>query len=121
MLSTSRNSTAILKDILDISGVEAVLIAGRDGFVIESKGANQDVQIDALGACLANAINSLEQMGSEMNINKYQDMFVEYGSAVILSRPIGDALLAMVSPDASTLGMIRYKLKGYAKELEELF
>ena len=121
MPGTSRTTTAILEDILKISGVQAVLVAGRDGFVIESRGASYDAQIEALGACLANAINSLEQMGMEMNIEKYKDMFVEYGSAVILSRPIGDAILAIVSPDASTLGMIRYRLKGYARELEALF
>ena len=121
MPGTSRNSTAILKDILEINGVQTVLIAGRDGFVIESRGTSHDVQIDALGASLANAINSLDQMGIEMSIERYRDMFVEYGSAVILSRPIGDALLAIVSPDASTLGMIRYRLKGYVKELEALF
>ena len=121
MPMTSRNSTAVLGDILDINGVQAVLITGRDGFVIESKGASHNVQVDALGACLANAINSLDQMGSEMKIKQYQDMFVEFGSAVILSRPIGDALLALVTPDASTLGLIRYKLKGFAKELEAMF
>ncbi len=121
MPATSRNSTAVLGDILDINGVQAVLIAGRDGFVIESKGASHDVEIDALGACLANAINSLDQMGKEMDVSQYKDMFVEYGSAVILSRPIGDALLALVAPDASTLGLIRYKLKGFAKELESMF
>jgi predicted regulator of Ras-like GTPase activity (Roadblock/LC7/MglB family) len=121
MISSSRSSTAVLKDILDINGVQAVLIAGRDGFVIESRGASQSVKIDALGALLANAINSLDQMGTEMGITTYKDMFVEYGSAVILSRPIGDALLALVSPDASTLGLIRYKLKSFAAELEQLF
>ncbi|MBN2526465.1 MAG: roadblock/LC7 domain-containing protein [Deltaproteobacteria bacterium] len=121
MLSNTRNSTAILKDILEINGVEAVLITGRDGFVIESRGASHDVQIDALGACLANAINSLDQMGSEMGVDSYRDMFVEYGKAVILSRPIGDAIVALVSPDASTLGVIRYQLKNYARELEALF
>ena len=121
MISTSRSSTAILKDILDINGVQAVLIAGRDGFVIESGGASSDVKIDALGALLANAINSLDQMGTEMGVSTYRDMFVEYGSSVIMSRPIGDALLAIVSPDASTLGLIRYKLKSFAGELEKLF
>ena len=121
MPTPTRSSTAILKDILEIPDIDAVVIAGRDGFVIESVGNSRDVEIDTLGACLATAVNSLEEMGREMKINKYQDMFVEYGSAVIISRPVGDAIVSLVSPDASTLGIIRHKVKGYVKELEMLF
>ena len=121
MVRTSRGSTQILKDILEIPGIDAAVIVGRDGFVIESMGSSQEVEMDTLGACLATAINSLEEMGKEMSVNRYQDMFVDYGNAVIVSRPVGDAVMSLVSPDASTLGIIRHKVKGLVKELEELF
>ncbi len=121
MPKNSRGSSEVLKDILDIPGIDAAVIVGRDGFVIESMGNRQGVEIDTLGACLATAINSIEDMGKEMDIDRYRDMFVEYGDAVILSRPVGDAIVSLVSPNASTLGIIRHKVKGYVKELEDFF
>ena len=121
MSKISRGSTQVLKDLLEIPGIDAAVIVGRDGFVIESLGSSKEVEIDTLGACLATAINSIEDMGKEMGINRYQDMFVEYGGAVILSRPVGDAVISLVSPNASTLGIIRHKIKGLVKELETLF
>ena len=121
MVKNSRGSTQVLKDILEIPGIDAAVIVGRDGFVIESMGSSREVEIDTLGACLATAINSLEEMGKEMSVDRYQDMFVQYGGAVIISRPIDDAIMSLVSPDASTLGIIRHKVKGFVKELEELF
>jgi predicted regulator of Ras-like GTPase activity (Roadblock/LC7/MglB family) len=121
MLRTSRSSTQVLKEILEIPGIDAAVIVGRDGFVIESIGSSQDVEVDTLGACLATAINSIEEMGKEMAVAPYKDLFVEYGNAVIISRPVGDAIMSLVSPNASTLGIIRHKVKGLVKELEELF
>ena len=121
MSKTLRASTNVLRDILEIPGIDAVVIVGRDGFVIESIGSSREVELDTLGACLATTINSLEAMGNEMGVKRYQDMFVEYGDAVIMSRPVGDAIVSLVSPDASTLGIIRHKVKGYVKELEEFF
>jgi len=121
MLRNSRGSTQVLKDILEIPGIDAAVIVGRDGFVIESMGNSKEVEMDTLGACLATAINSIEEMGREMSVERYQDMFIEYGGAVIMSRPVGDAIMSLVSPNASTLGIIRHKMKGYVRELEELF
>lgn len=121
MLRNSRGSTQVLKDILEIPGIDATVIVGRDGFVIESMGSSQDVEVDTLGACLATAINSIEEMGKEMAVSKYQDLFIEYGDAVIISRPVGDAILSLVSPNSSTLGIIRHKVRGYVKELEVFF
>jgi len=75
------------------------------------------MDIDALGASLASAINALEEMGTELEIDTYRDLFVEYGKAVILSKPVGDAVAALVCPDASKLGMIRHKSKKLVAEL----
>lgn len=113
-----RQSSDVMEDLLKIPDVNAVIIIGRDGFVIESAGNTRgNMDIDALGASLASAINALEEMGTELEIDTYQDLFVEYGKAVILSKPVGDAVAALVCPDASKLGMIRHKSKKLVAEL----
>lgn len=116
-----RDSSEVLNDLLEIPGIDAVVVVGRDGFVIESAGSSARVNIDELGASLAHAINGIEEMGNELNVNKFQDMFVEYGRAVILCKPVGDAVAAVVTPDASKLGIIRHKTKKLFEELGNSF
>jgi len=112
-----RDSTTVLNDLLGIPGIDAVVVIGRDGFVIESAGNSSRVNIDELGASLAHAINGIEEMGTELKVNLFQDMFIEYGKAVILCKPVGDAIAAVIAPDASKLGIIRHKTKKYFEEL----
>lgn len=121
METNQRDSTAVLNDLLLIPGIDAVVVIGRDGFVIESAGNSSRVNIDELGASLAHAINATEEMGSELKVNLFQDMFIEYGKAVIMCRPVGDAIAAVIAPDASKLGIIRHKTKKYFEELVLLF
>jgi predicted regulator of Ras-like GTPase activity (Roadblock/LC7/MglB family) len=116
-----RDSTSVMNDLLAVPGIDAVVVIGRDGFVIESAGNSSRVNIDELGASLAHAVNGIEEMGSELKINLFQDMFVEYGNAVIMCKPVGDAVAAVIAPDASKLGIIRHKTKKYFEELAHLF
>ncbi|MDA8430489.1 MAG: DUF4388 domain-containing protein [Geobacteraceae bacterium] len=121
METSQRDSTTVLNDLLMIPGIDAVVVVGRDGFVIESAGNSSRINIDELGASLAHASNAIEEMGSELKVNTFQDMFIEYGKAVIMCRPIGDAIAAVIAPDASKLGIIRHKTKKYFEELALLF
>lgn len=119
MAKSTRTSTDILEDFLKVPGVLSAVIVGRDGFVIESAGGSSTVNIEDLGAALANAINSVEEMGGELQVSKFQDLFVEYGRAVIMCRPAGDAIVVVVAPDASKLGIIRHKVKPLVDELSQ--
>ena len=121
MPPAARTTTDILEEMLKIPGVISAVVIGRDGFLIESAGASSSLSIESLGASLAHAINGIEEMGAELSVNKFQDLFVEYGRAVIMCRPIGDAIVAVIAPDASKLGIIRHKVKPLVDELGHLF
>ncbi len=121
MATPERDSTAVMDELLMIPGIDAVVIVGRDGFVIESAGHSSRVNTDELGAALAHATNAIEEMGAELKVNVFQDLFIEYGKAVIMCKPIGDAIAAVIAPDASKLGIIRHKSKKYFEELALLF
>ena len=49
MAISERDSTTVLDDLLMIPGIDAVVIVGRDGFVIESVGNSSRVNIDDCG------------------------------------------------------------------------
>lgn len=116
-----RSSTETLEEFLKIPGISAVVVISRDGFVIETAGTMTNLRSDGIGAALATAINGIEDMGQELEIRKFQDMFVEYGGAVIMCKPIGDAVVGIVSPDATKLGIIRHKIKKLMEDLVEFF
>jgi predicted regulator of Ras-like GTPase activity (Roadblock/LC7/MglB family) len=121
MDQAGRDSSEVMNSLLEVPGVDAVVVVGRDGFVIESAGSSSRVNIEELGASLAHAINGIEEMGGELNVNTFQDMFIEYGRAVIMCRPVGDAVAALITPDASKLGVIRHKTKKLFVELGQSF
>jgi len=116
-----RTTTDILKEFLEIPGISTAVVVGRDGFVIEATGGARGISLDALGASLAYAINGIEMMGKELQIRSFQDLFVEYEGALILARPVGDAIIALVAADASQLGVVRYKIKPLVAELARYF
>jgi DNA-binding response OmpR family regulator/predicted regulator of Ras-like GTPase activity (Roadblock/LC7/MglB family) len=117
----SRTTTDILKDVIDVPGISTAVVIGRDGFVIEAGGDTEALSLDALGASLAHAVNAVETMGQELEVQNFQDLFVEYEGAMIVGRPVGDAIVAFVASDASQLGIIRYKIKSLVKELASFF
>lgn len=116
-----RTTTDILKEFLDVPGIGTAVVVGRDGFVIETTGGVRGLSLDALGASLAHAINGIEMMGKELQIKAFHDLFVEYEGAMIMARPVGDAIVALVAADASQLGIIRYKIKPLVAELASFF
>ena len=86
MSNSGRTSTYYLEEILSLESVQAVAVIGRDGFVIESVGGARAIELDAIGASVAGAIMRIETMGTELEIKKYKDMFVEYGKAMAENR-----------------------------------
>jgi predicted regulator of Ras-like GTPase activity (Roadblock/LC7/MglB family) len=121
MMQNARTSADVLEDFLKVPGVTSATVVGRDGFLIESAGGSSAVKLEDLGASLAHAINGVEEMGAELQVSTFEDLFVEYGRAVIMCRPVGDAIIAIVAPDASKLGIIRHKVKPLVDELGQFF
>jgi predicted regulator of Ras-like GTPase activity (Roadblock/LC7/MglB family) len=121
MTDSQRSSSDVLQDLLKIPGITAVVVVGRDGFLIESAGQSSAINLDSIGASLAHAINGVEEMGGDLQIDRFSDVFIEYKRAVIMCSPIGDAIVALISPDASKLGIIRHKAKKGIEELIHFF
>ncbi len=121
MADAQKSSSDILQELLKVPGVNAVVVVGRDGFVIESAGQSGAVDLDSIGASLAHAINGIEEMGSDLKVDRFTDLFIEYKRSVLLCSPVGDAIVALVTPDASKLGIIRHKARKSIEELSQLF
>jgi len=120
-MAGERTSTQILQDILEISGVNAVVVVGKDGFVIESAGRMHGAaDIDTVGASVAMVLDGAEKMGNELSLEAFHNLTLESSDAMIMCTLVGDALLVILAPDSKTLGMIRLQVKKLTPELAQM-
>ena len=68
-MAAKKTSTKVLNTLLELEGVAAVTVVGRDGFVIEHQ-SNADLDLDAVGAIVSTGFGASEVMAEEMNIGK---------------------------------------------------
>jgi predicted regulator of Ras-like GTPase activity (Roadblock/LC7/MglB family) len=114
-------STQVLKALMEINGVDACVIIGKDGFVIEAAGALAGIDMDMVGASMAVVLSGVEKMGTELTIKDYQALTFESIDATLICTPISDALLVIISSDSQKLGTIRFRSKALIPQLVDLF
>ncbi len=101
----------ILGEFLKLDGVTAAVVAGRDGFVIESVVAG-DVDVEALGAMASTGMGTAEAMSNELGKGEMSQMLIELEHGPILLSPLSeDELIAIVANANVNVGRIRYELK----------
>ncbi len=101
----------ILGEFLNVEGVSAAVVIGRDGFVIESAVSGK-VDIDALGAMASTSMGTSEAMGKELGKGELTQVLVELDNGpVIMSSLSKDEIIVIVASNAANVGRIRYDLK----------
>ena len=101
----------ILSEFLKVDGVSAAVVAGRDGFVIESA-VSGDVDLDALGAMASTGLGTSEAMSRELGKEVMNQIIIELEEGPILIAPISeDELIAIVAQKGVNVGRLRYELK----------
>ncbi len=113
-------TTQIINEMLEIPGLNAVVIVGKDGFIIEAAGSLGGIDQDAFGASVALVQNGAENMSRELGLAEFHTITLEAKDAMIMCVPAGDALVVMVAPDSKTLGMIRLQVRKRIPELATL-
>jgi predicted regulator of Ras-like GTPase activity (Roadblock/LC7/MglB family) len=116
-----------LKDILnrfmDVDGIDAALVAGTDGLLIEGI-ARAEEDLETLAAVGAYGLQSIKRMSEIGGRGRAERVLVESDHGFIALTPITDfALLVVVFTREINLGYVRYLLKRYrdrlAQELSE--
>jgi len=103
---------SIMTEFTTVEGIQAALIVGRDGFVIEAVTGRGTVDTDAVAAVISSGIGSSEVIGRELNIGKLDQAMYEYRDGMLITSLLGpEAILAIVADGRSNLGNIRYQAK----------
>jgi CheY-like chemotaxis protein/predicted regulator of Ras-like GTPase activity (Roadblock/LC7/MglB family) len=99
-------------------GVRFVVLADREGFLIESAGdlsSETDEVAGALASCLAEASDGI---GRELGQGQLLGTILEYEAGTLLLQAVGpEALLAVLIDEPGALGKIRYYVRKIVPEL----
>jgi CheY-like chemotaxis protein/predicted regulator of Ras-like GTPase activity (Roadblock/LC7/MglB family) len=100
----------------EVAGVEGVLVIGGDGSVSSWTGP-RSLSYERFGELMRYATSSMIDMGIELQIAELRELFIEYEEALILCRPAGRGLVALLGTDLSKIGAVRHKTKQLIAEL----
>lgn len=97
-----------LSKYLQIPGVRAALLAGREGLRIEAASKADERIVEALSALGASAMSTTEALGHELNAGSTVGAILEYEAGVVCVDPLGDyGVVVVLAGDAANLARIR--------------
>ena len=111
----------LLARLIEIPGVRAAVLVGREGLLIESAGRADDRLREALGALGASALSVTEALGAELGAGPTVATVLEYDDALVSVDPLGEfATVVTLAESAASLGRVRHTLRNSQAELLRL-
>jgi len=111
----------LLTRLIEIPGVRATVLVGREGLLIESAGRGDERTREALGALGASALSVTEALGAELGAGATVATILEYDDALVSIDPVGEfATVVTLAENAASLGRIRHTLRASQAELLRL-
>jgi uncharacterized protein len=107
-----------LSDFVKVEGINAAVVVGRDGFVIEGISNDGKLDIETVGAVISTGLGSSEVIGRELSVGPLTQSMIEYDHGVIVLGTLGkDSLLCLVCQSGANLGNVRLQMKKRTPEL----
>jgi predicted regulator of Ras-like GTPase activity (Roadblock/LC7/MglB family) len=93
---------------LQIPGVRAAVLAGREGLRIEAATKADERLVDVLSALGASALSATDALGQELNAGSTIGTILEFESGLVCVDPLGDyGALVIFAADAGSLARVR--------------
>jgi CheY-like chemotaxis protein len=106
-----------LEQFVAVGGVRCVVLADRDGLLIESAGG-LDLPAEATAALAGCLAESSDGLGRELGRGGLMGMMLEYESGTLVLHGVGAAaMLAIVVDSPAVLGKVRYYAKKVLPEI----
>src|SRR5207248_696811 len=102
------------------SGVDAVVVVGRDGLAIDSRTAN-GVDAESVAALLPSVINGMAQLGQAGGRGDFGAGVLEFGAGLALVSVLNaDALLVVLVQPSTNVGAMLYDLRRHRSAIAGL-
>ncbi|MBI3973116.1 MAG: roadblock/LC7 domain-containing protein [Chloroflexi bacterium] len=111
----------LLSSFTRVRGVNAALVVGQDGLVLQSVTApgTDDAEIDVLGAMASSGLVPAQEIGKESARGQLLQSIYEYEDGVVVIEPLGtSAILVVLTSAAANLGLLRLQARKVHPELE---
>ncbi|MGH7717761.1 MAG: roadblock/LC7 domain-containing protein [Gemmatimonadaceae bacterium] len=107
-MPTIRDLVAALRER---DGVEAAVVLGRDGLVIDSQTA-PDMDAESVAALVPAVIAAAEEFGEQVGRGRLNTAILEYSEGVgVVSALSPDALLLVLARQGANLGHLLFELR----------
>lgn len=115
---------ATIRDVVEAlsrrTGVEAVVVVGRDGLAIDSRSAN-GVDAESLAALLPSVVNAITQLGQAGGRGEFGTGLLEFGTGLVLVTVLSpDALLVLLVRPATNVGELLFELRRHRAAIATL-
>lgn len=112
------NLKSQLNDFVKVDGINAAVVVGRDGFVIEGISTDGKLDIETVGAVISTGLGSSEVMGRELNVGALTQSMIEFDNGVLVMGTLGkDSLLCLVCQTGANLGNVRLQMRKRTPDL----
>ncbi len=113
-------TNGLLEELVNVDGVNAAVIVGRDGFVIDGVSNSGSLETETVGAVISAGTGSSEVMGRELNVGTMTQGMMEFSDGLIIMSLVGiEAILAVVADTKANLGYVRFQIKKRIPEIEK--
>ena len=106
---------ATIRDVVEAlsraSGVDAVVVVGRDGLPIDSRVGN-GVDAESVAALLPSAIKHMAELGGAGGRGEFNTAVMEFGGGLVVVAVLhADALLVVLVQPATNVGALLFDLR----------
>jgi len=117
-MPTIRDLTAAIRQR---AGVEAVVVLGRDGLLIDCQSANA-IDSEDLAARVPGIVASADEVGGATGKGALRISLIEYESGYAVISAVGsDAVLFVLTSPTADLGSLLHDVRRHRESIEGLF
>lgn len=110
----------VVRALASRQGVDAVVIAGRDGLTIDAHARN-GIDVDGLAALVPSVAEACRQLGDAAERGGFGTGVVEYAGGLVLIAELNpEALLAMFFQPDTNIGSLLYELRRHRTAIARL-
>ena len=115
---------ATIRDVVEAlsrrTGVDAVVVVGRDGLLIDSRTAN-GLDPEGVAALLPSVINQMAQLGDAGGRGEFGTAVLEFGRGLAVVAVLNaDALLIVLVQPATNVGALLFDLRRHRSAIAGL-
>ena len=102
-------------------GIEAVVVLGRDGLLIDSQ-TTSDLDAVGLAARVPSIVASADEVGNTTGKGASRIALIEHENGYVLVSSVGDdALLCVLTSKTADLGSLLYDVRRHRESIARLF